>query len=66
MVDLEAQINKKYNLTIKEASQYYNIGENKLRELVKEDGCKFVLYVGKKCLIKCKNFEDFLDSTMYL
>ena len=66
MVDLEARINKKYNLTIKEASQYYNIGENKLCELAKEDGCTFVLYVGKKCLIKCKNFEAFLDSTMYL
>ena len=25
----------KYNLTIKEASEYYNIGENKLRELIK-------------------------------
>lgn len=57
---------KKYNLTIKEAAQYYNIGENKLRELIKEQGCNYVLYVGKKVLIKCKQFEDYLDNCTYL
>ena len=57
---------RKYNLTIKEASQYYNIGENKLRELIKEQGCDFVLYVGKKTLIKCKQFESYLDNSTYL
>lgn len=57
---------EKYNLTIKEAAQYYNIGENKLRELIKEQGCDFVLYVGKKALIKCKQFEKYIDSITYL
>lgn len=57
---------EKYNLTIKEASEYYSIGENKLRELIKQDGCEFVLYVGKKALIKRKLFEDYLDRTTYL
>ena len=47
---------EKYNLTIKEAAQYYNIGENKLRELIKEPDCDFVIYVGKKALIKNVNF----------
>lgn len=57
---------EKYNLTIKEAAQYYNIGENKLRELIKEQDCDFVLYVGKKVLIKCKKFEKYLDTVTYL
>lgn len=57
---------EKYNLTIKEAAEYYNIGENKLRELIKEDNCDFVLYVGKKCLIKCNKFESYLDNMAFL
>lgn len=56
----------KYNLTIKEASEYYNIGENKLRELIKQDYCEFVLYIGKKALIKRKQFEEYLDKVTYL
>lgn len=56
----------KYNLTIKEASEYYNIGENKLRELIKQGCCEFVLYIGKKALIKRKQFEEYLDKVTYL
>ena len=56
----------KYNLTIKEASEYYNIGENKLRELIKQDCCEFVLYIGKNALIKRKQFEEYLDKVTYL
>ena len=56
----------KYNLTIKEASEYYNIGENKLRELIKQDCCEFALYIGKKALIKRKQFEEYLDKVTYL
>ena len=56
----------KYNLTIKEASEYYNSGENKLRELIKQDCCEFVLYIGKKALIKRKQFEEYLDKVTYL
>ena len=56
----------KYNLTIKEASEYYNIGENKLRGLIKQDCCEFVLYIGKKALIKRKQFEEYLDKVTYL
>lgn len=52
---------EKYNLTIEEAAEYSNIGENKIRELIKDPNCKFVLSVGnKKHLIKRKKFEEFL------
>ena len=59
---------EKYNLTIKEASKYYNIGENTLRCIAKNDGSKycFVLYVGKKVLIKKKKFEEYLNTVTHL
>ena len=53
-------------LTIDEAAQYFNIGKNKLRELTKDPGCTFVIYVGKKCLIKRIGFEKYLDNIVYL
>lgn len=56
----------KYMLTIDEAAQYFNIGKNKLRELTKDPGCTFVVYVGKKCLIKRIGFEQYLDNIVYL
>lgn len=59
-------LSEKYNLTIKEAAEYFNIGENKLREMTKEDGCNFVLYIGKKTLIKRPVFEEYLNTIVYL
>jgi excisionase family DNA binding protein len=47
-------------LTIEEAAALYNIGEHKLRELTDSDTCSFVLYVGRKRLIKRKQFEDYI------
>ena len=59
----ELSIEHKYLLTIKEASQYFNIGENKLRELTNDSDCPFVLWNGNKRLIKRKEFEKFLDNS---
>lgn len=53
---------EKVNLTIEEAAEYTNIGQNKLRELTRMPLCKFVLYVGKKTLIKRKEFVDYISS----
>ena len=47
-------------LTIEEAASLYNIGEYKLRELTDSDTCNFVLYVGRKRLIKRKQFDDYI------
>ncbi|WP_322101256.1 excisionase [Sporofaciens musculi] len=53
----------KLNLTIKEAAEYSNIGENRLRELVDSPNCTFVLSVGnKKKLIKRRPFEQYIES----
>ena len=59
-------IAEKYALTIEEAAEYTNIGQHKLRELVSNPKCDFVLYVGKKALIKRKELEKFLDKQVEL
>lgn len=57
---------EKFALTINEASAYFNIGSNKLREMVKEPDCNFVLYIGKKTLIKRQRLEEYLSNLEYL
>ena len=57
-----AKLSEKPNLTLKEASCYYNIGINKLRELTDGDNCPFVLWVGRKRLIKRKIFDAYLEK----
>lgn len=53
----------KYSLTITEASDYFNIGEKKLRQMVQENGrADFLLNNGVKVLIKRAKFEQFLDE----
>lgn len=73
MVDLEVQGNsnkkfipiwEKLNLTIEEAVIYSNIGENKLRKLIEQKDCPFVMFVGNKRIIKRKEFEKW-NSKQY-
>ncbi len=56
------QIQDKPTLTIEEAACLYNIGENKLRSLTDEDNCPYVLFVGRKRLIKRRKFDEFIDK----
>lgn len=55
---------EKLNLTINEAAEYSNIGINRLTELVSNPMCPFVLYVGKKRLIKRKEFEKYIEKIL--
>lgn len=57
-------IQAKVTLTIKEAAEYSNIGINKLEKLLKSPRCPFVLYVGKKKLVKRKEFEKFIADSV--
>lgn len=59
-------IQEKFNLTIEEATQYFNIGRDKLYELVNEEGCKFVLHNGRNILIKRTLFEKHLEQISYI
>ena len=57
---------ERFLLTIKEASSYFNIGENKMHKIANEDlqsDCKFVVQNGSRTMIKRKKFEEFLNQT---
>ena len=58
----EVPIWEKSNLTLEEAAAYSGIGVNKLRDLSNEEGCKFVLWVGNKRLIKRKQLDQFTEK----
>lgn len=57
---------EKANLTIQEAAEFSNIGQNKISEMLKMPRCPFVLYVGKKKLVKRKEFERFIEESIEL
>ncbi len=58
----EVAIKDKLNLTIEEAAAYSNIGINKLYEITNEPSCPFVLYIGKKRIIKRVAFEKYIEK----
>ena len=57
-------IHEKLALTIREAAEYSNIGINKIDDLLRTPNCPFVLFVGKKKLVKRKEFEEFISSKL--
>lgn len=62
----EIPIWEKACMTIEEAAVYSSIGINKIDELAKKPWCPFVLYVGRKKLIKRKEFEQFISENIEL
>lgn len=62
----EVPIWEKHLLTVDEAALYTNIGQNKISELLRNPSCSFVLYVGKKKLVKRKEFEKYLERNIEL
>ena len=57
----EVPIWEKSNLTLEEAAAYSGIGVNKLRELTDMKDCDFVLWVGKKRLVKRKKLDEYCE-----
>lgn len=57
----EVPIWEKSNLTLEEASSYFGIGVNKLREITDDKNCRCVLWCGSKRLIKRKAMDEYLD-----
>lgn len=52
---------EKLNITVEEAAAYSGVGIHRIRELMNENDCDFVLRVGrKKTLIKRVKFEKYL------
>lgn len=47
---------------MEEASAYFGIGINKLREMTNDSNCPYVLWNGNKRMIKRKALEKFLEA----
>ena len=62
----KVSIKDKLNLTIEEAAEYSNIGINKINDMAKDPKCPFVLYVGRKKLIKRLAFEKYINNMFEL
>lgn len=57
----------RYTLTIQQASEYFNIGEKKMRQIVQENPtADYILSNGTKTLIKRMRFEHFIDEVSSL
>lgn len=56
------QIRDKFCLTVEEASEYFNIGTKKIRQIAQEQQGNISVLNGTKVLIKRKKFEDFLNG----
>lgn len=62
MHDLTMALWERYLMTVEEASSYFRIGENKLRQIANDYKEDCVLYNGNRMLIKKKNFEKVIDK----
>lgn len=56
-------ISEKYMLTIKEASEYFNIGVKKMRRLAEDNLGRFAVYSGNRYLIIRTKFEGFNEES---
>lgn len=59
-------IHLKLTLSIKEASEYSNIGINKIDSMLRTPNCPFVLFVGTKKLVKRKEFEQYISQKLVI
>ena len=65
-MSVKVPIWEKVALTLEEAAEYSNIGINKIREISNNPRCNFVIFVGKKRLIKRKEFEKYISENVEL
>lgn len=67
MAEIEkVPVHLKTTLTIREAAEYSNIGINKIDRMLQMPNCPFVLFVGKKKLVKRKEFEQFISRSLII
>ena len=63
MSEILVPVYEQYTMTIKEASCYFRIGENKLRRMAEENhNAPWYLMNGNRIQIKRKQFEKFIDE----
>lgn len=63
---IHVPIEQKLALTVAEAAEYSNIGQNKISKLLKAPNCPFALFVGTKKLVKRKEFERFISEKLQI
>lgn len=61
--EINVPVEKKFLLTIEEASEYFNIGATALRRLLRSPDCKFVFKNGNRLLVKREEFEQFIRES---
>ena len=59
---LSVPIWHKANLTVKEAAAYSGIGENSIREKLKDENACFAFQVGNRWLINRELFDDYIKG----
>ena len=61
--NIEVPIWEQYSLTVEEAAVYFRIGENTLREIIKNNpDADFWFWNGNRKQIKRRLFENFMDK----
>lgn len=61
-MEKEVPIWEKANLTVEESALYFGIGIHKIKGLTDRRDCDFVLFCGRKRLIKRKKMEEYLNN----
>ena len=54
----------KITLRNEEASELSNIGINRIDAILRKPNCPFVLFMGKKKLVKRKEFEELISKSL--
>ena len=57
---------ERLNLTLQEAVVYTGLGREKLREITDQEDCDFVLWIGRKRLLKRKKLEEYIEKAYSL
>ena len=60
---IEVPICEKITITLEEAAAYTGIGREALRELTLDPNCPFVLWIGRRRVLKRKAFEKYIGET---
>lgn len=54
---------ERVTISIEEAAAYSGIGRDKIRALTEEEDCDYVIWVGKRRMIKRVKFEEYLNNS---
>lgn len=61
--NINIPLSQRYCLTIKQATEYFGIGEKKLRKIIDDNrDSGLFLQNGNKCLVKRKMFEEWING----